>query len=91
MFRHQAKPRGDAVLDVELRDIGALEHHAALERQDAHHGVEQRGLAGAIGADDGDDLAAADLEIDGADSLDLAVGNMGIGNGEQDTHATAPR
>ena len=45
----------DALLDFELRHVLAGEGDAALQRQHAHDGVEQRGLAGAVGADDGDD------------------------------------
>ena len=58
----------------------AGERHAARQRQDSHDGVEQRGLAGAVGADDGDDLVGAGLERHRAHRLDLAVGDMGIGD-----------
>ena len=52
---------------------------AALQRQDAHDGIQQRGLAGAVGADDGDDLVVGDLERHRAHGLDLAIGDMGVG------------
>ena len=64
---------------------------AALQRQDAHDGVEQRGLAGAVGADDGDDLVVADLERHRAHRLDLAIGDMHVGDLQQRAHALTPR
>jgi len=60
-----------------------------------HDGVEQRGLAGAIGADDGDDLVVLDGERHRADRLDLAIGDMRVSDLQQRAHAgihaTAPR
>ena len=91
MFGHQAQARRDAVLDVERRDIGAGKVGPALQRQHAHDGVEQRGLAGAVGADDGDDLVVGDVERHAAHGLDLAVGDMDIGKFQQRAHAAAPR
>jgi hypothetical protein len=91
MLGYQAEAGGDAVLDLELRHVRAGKGNTALQRQDAHDGVEQRGLAGAVGADDGDDLVVADLERDRADRFHLAIGDMRVGDGEQCAHATAPR
>jgi hypothetical protein len=51
----------------------ALVFDFAARRQQAHQRREQRGLAGAIGADDGDDLAFADAYIDLVDGLDTPV------------------
>jgi hypothetical protein len=42
-------------------------------RQRAEH-VDRRALAGAVGAEEAEDLAAGDGERDAADGLDLAVG-----------------
>src|SRR5258708_12455733 len=64
--------------------------------------VEQRGLAGAIGADDGADLAFADVEGNAADRLDPAEGERHVLDREQHLasydirparrpHAAAPR
>ena len=39
-------------------------HLAALGREQAEQGLEQRGLAGAVGAEQADHLAAADREVD---------------------------
>ena len=46
---------------------------AAGDRLDAGEAAEQRGLAGAVGADDGDDLAGVDREVDAVQHLDAAV------------------
>ena len=52
----------------------ARELDAALARvDDAGDGLQDRGLAGAVGAEHGDDLAALDREADAADRLDRAV------------------
>ena len=59
---------GDAARDLGARHAGerpAIDpHRAALRRQQAEQGLEQRGLAGAVGAEQADDLAAADREVD---------------------------
>src|SRR5262249_32444133 len=87
----EAQPQRDAVLDLKPAKVLAVEGDTALQRQDAHDGVEQRGLAGAIGADDGDDLAVPDVERDRAHGLDLAIGDMSVSDGQQRAHAPAPR
>jgi hypothetical protein len=91
VLRHQAEPGGDAVLDLQQRHVLAGERGGALQRQDAHDGRQQRGLAGAVGADDSDDLVVADVERNAAHGLDLAVGNMDAGNVQQRAHALTPR
>ena len=52
---------------------------AADDRSDAHDRVQGRRLAGAVRADQADDLAGADLEREAAHSLDAAVANAQIG------------
>ena len=53
----------DADLLVRRGDGHAVEHDAALARRvEARHRAQQRGLAAARAADDGDDLARRDLE-----------------------------
>src|SRR5262249_20656398 len=54
-----------AAADREVAGVGAV-HHAEQ--------VEQGGLAGAGGAEDGDELAGRDLEVDAAQDGDAAVG-----------------
>src|SRR5262249_28740085 len=47
------------------RDVLAAEaHHAAARGEQAGHDIEQRGLAGAVGADDREDLPGLDGEAD---------------------------
>src|SRR5262249_21570026 len=85
------------------RSRPSLEGDAALLRViEAVDDVEQRGLAGAIGADDGADLAFADVEGNAADRLDPAEGERDSLDREQHLagydirparrpHAAAPR
>ena len=48
--------------------------------EDRHH---QRGLAGAVRADQGDDLAVVDVEIDALQRHDVAVEGFDPAHGEQ--------
>ena len=91
LFGHEAETRLDAVFHIDLRLIGAGVDDAAGRRQQSHHRAEQRRLAGAVGADDGDDLTGIDGERDAAHGLRLAVGDRQIGDIEQRHHALAPR
>ncbi len=57
------------------RDLGATELDPALARtQEAEDGLHQGRLAGAVGADDGDDLALAD--DDGNAIEDVGLGDV---------------
>ena len=57
-LRHQRQAHRHALLDGVAVERGAVERHARrCDGQQAHHRVEQRGLAGAVGADHGDDAA----------------------------------
>ena len=57
-----------------LVSVGAVERDRALGLPvQAHDGAQQRGLAGAVAPDQGDDLAVADVEGDVAQRLRLAV------------------
>ena len=52
----------------------ALEAHlAAFRIEHAGDRAQDRGLAGAVGAEDGDDLALRHLQADAADRLDRTV------------------
>src|SRR5690606_14003338 len=67
-------PRWGNVVGADRRDGPALEQDAA--GAGAHQpgdGLERRGLAGAVGAEESHDLAAANLEIDVLDRIDAAV------------------
>jgi hypothetical protein len=91
MLRDEAQPLRNAILDLEAREVRAGEGDTALQRQHAHDGVKQRGLARAIGTDDGDDLVVGNVKRYAADGLDLVIGDMGVGDGKQRAHAAAPR
>src|SRR5205823_10232156 len=55
-------------------DLTALEHDPALaRRRETGDRAQRRGLAGAVGADQGDDLALVDLERDAFQRLDRGV------------------
>ena len=55
-------------IDPEHRDLAAASAAVALED------LDRRRLAGAVGAEEREDLAAVDLEVDPAHRLDIAVG-----------------
>ncbi|MGY4420113.1 hypothetical protein ACVWY2_002538 [Bradyrhizobium sp. JR6.1] len=65
-------------------DVVAVEFDAAgagaRPAEDRHH---QRRLAGAIGADQGDDLPSIDLDVDALERLDLAVRRTHAAHREQ--------
>ncbi len=86
---------GDAArnprLDVLAADVLPLMQHLSLGRQQAHDGAEQRRLARAVGADDGDDLARIQGQRDLTDRFHLAVVDAEIAHLEQRAHATPPR
>ena len=67
-----------------LRDVAAVEGDRAFARariaEDRHH---QRGLAGAVGADQRDDLAFVDVEVDALQRHDVAVEGLDAADGEQ--------
>ena len=54
-------------------------------------GADQRGLARAVGADDGDDLALGDLERDAVERLRVAVEEVEIADGQHHGRAAAAR
>ena len=62
--------------DVRLTAYVVAEHlaRAAVDRQQGGEHLEHRGLAGAVGSEDAEDLAAADLEVDVVDGALVAEG-----------------
>ncbi len=66
-------PEGGPAMRPQPRQRPALEPYLAqIGREHAGHQVEQRRLAGPVGADDGVDGAGADLEIDVAERVEAA-------------------
>src|SRR5690606_41109954 len=57
----------------DLDRVAVEDDRPAARLQDAGDGADQRGLAGAVGADERDDLAGADLEADAVERLRVAV------------------
>ncbi len=73
-------------------DIGAaIENAAAGRLQHAGDGADQRGLAGAIGTDDGDDRAFLDLERDAIERLGIAVEDVEVLDFQHQETASTPR
>jgi hypothetical protein len=56
------RPVSNAVLDVDLASNRACLANVTLplQRQDPHNGIQQRGFAGTIGADDGDNFVGVE-------------------------------
>src|SRR5262249_15595199 len=74
---HQAKrPLGRDVAPV-------VDDATALRMEETGHGLQDRRLAGALGADQGDDLALRDFERDVPDGLHVVVENVDRFDGEE--------
>ena len=85
------RPSGDcAIRSRAISWVGKIGDVAAVEQdlagagarlaEDRHH---QGRLAGAVGADQGDDLARTDVDVDALQRLDLAVGGAQAADREQ--------
>ena len=97
LHRQAAEDRGllrqiaDAALGAqEHRHVGevdvAEQHLALVGRRQAHHHVEGSGLAGAVGAEQADHLAGADVHRNVVDHVAAAVGLAQVTGGEGDAH-----
>ncbi|MOA14608.1 hypothetical protein D3C78_1347190 [compost metagenome] len=75
LLRHQAETAADQHLHLRHGLQAAVEAHLAARAEHAHDRRQHGGLAGAVGADDGNDLPFADAQAGVAQRLDLAVGN----------------
>ena len=83
-------PSRDPVIGAQRRHVGAVERDPAAERPvRAGDGAKERGLAGAVRADQRDDLAFVDREIDVAHRLQQAVADVEPLDREQ-AHAMPP-
>ena len=76
----------------QLRNVAAGEFDAALAgarlAEDGHH---QGRLAGAVGPDQGDDLALRDVEIDALERDDVAIIGLDPAQAEESGHGAPPR
>ena len=73
LFGHQRDAQHHALFQRQRGDGLALELDGAAAGQYAHQRIEQGGLAGAVGADDGDDAALGGLQVDAVQHLGPAV------------------
>ncbi len=75
----------------DMGDVGAvIEDFAGLGAGPAEHAHHQGRFAGAIGADQRDDFAVVDIEIDALERDDLAVGRAQAADRQQRrAHASA--
>src|SRR5690606_14095351 len=81
----------DAVA-VEAGDLLALEADGARARlEDPRDGADERGLAGAVGADEGDDLAGAHRQAHLVERLGVAVVDGEVTNIQHQCTAPVPR
>ena len=91
-FRHVSHAGlGDAV-GREPGHVGAEQRDAALPRRgEADETAQRRRLAGAVAAEQRDDLARAHFEADPVKDVALAVEGMNVGGLERDHVRTLPR
>lgn len=77
--RGVGEAQGDDLVRGDVGEGFAVEDDAAADRfEQAGEGAQGGGLAGAVGADEGDDLAGLDGEGDALDGFDLAVGDAEV-------------
>ena len=79
-----ARPRRTSSNDGLAGDVLAVvADRARLDRLQAADALERRRLARAVGADQADELALADVEVDALDRVDAAVGDLELVELEQ--------
>ena len=79
-FGHQRQPAFDDLVRGKRGDVAAAEHHPLARKgtRDAGDGFQERGLAGAVGAEDRHDLAPVDTERDAVERAMQAIGQAEI-------------
>ena len=86
--RHHREAVGGLALRGGSGDVLAVEHDAAAGgRHSAGDPLEQGGLARAVGAEQGDDLTLADLELRPEQDLESAVLHLHLSAAQQDIFA----
>ncbi|KAG1256964.1 hypothetical protein G6F68_009533 [Rhizopus microsporus] len=79
-----------AFLHGQRQQVAAIERHRPRDtRQKPHHCLDQRGLARAVGAGDGDDLVGGHRHVDAADDIHLGIA-AGQALHDEQTHITPP-
>jgi hypothetical protein len=76
-FGHQAHAAADPLVGGDAGQVEPLVADGSAPHPDlSHHRPQQRRLAGPVGADDGDGLAAADLQGQLVERLEVAVAGV---------------
>ena len=71
-WNERPRPRSARGVGGERADVVAEQLDAPVGRDEPADGVHDRGLAGAVGADEPDDLVLVDVEVDAVDDAPLA-------------------
>ena len=73
-LRHVSDAEPRAFVRRQVGDVGpVLAHGSGVGGQEAHQGLEERGLPHAVVAEDAHNLALADIEVDAVQNRDTAV------------------
>src|SRR5262249_6720668 len=92
LLRHVAEPHADDRVGCGARDRPALKAHVTRARgEQPGDGLEPRGLARPVRADDRDDLAGPDAETDAPEYFMIAVARVQAFDLEERAHAGTPR
>ncbi len=89
-LRYQRDTGAQVALRQIRRQLPAAIGDRSLERREAGDGAHGRGFAGAIGADQRDDFAGADIKIEATHGADGPVENLEAAD-RQHHAASAPR
>ena len=73
LLPHHQREAAAVVVVALPRHVAQHARLAGRRRDDAGEQLERRGLAGAVGAEKGDELALLDVEVDAAHRVDVAV------------------
>jgi hypothetical protein len=88
-LRHEHDATADVAFGVVRPELVAFVHDVTLKRQQAGNGARDRALAGAVGAEQCDDLARLDVEINAAHRGDGAISDLQAARCQH--HASFPR
>ena len=91
-FRNAGDAGCNHLVGRQPRDVAAVEHDAARARQrQSQDGANERGLAGAVRAEQAGDAAGRDRERDALQHVGLVVGGVDVLDLEPARHLTPPR
>ena len=87
MLLHEGDPRPRHRVGLQAREILPVETHIAAARgRDAHDGAQGRGLARAVAAEQGDNLARLRFQRDALEDMALAQIGLDVVNPQQGLH-----